>query len=197
MRARRWPAPWAVAFVWAFAEATVWPLMPEAVLVPLALLHPRGWWRITLAAGLGSTLGGAFSYAIGRRWTSRRPVERLPLVRPAMIAAADVWLAWEGSRAVRRQPLSGIPFKVFARRAGSLGVPPAAFLGRALVVRGARFVVASGGTALVAWRFAPLVAGRRWWLILLWSVVFGLGLSRAVATWERRTGSASAPTPLP
>ena len=74
-----------LAFLWAVAEATVWPFMPDAVLVPLALARPSSWWRLVLAAALGTTVGGAISYLLARRRPDRTAIERLPLVRPAMV----------------------------------------------------------------------------------------------------------------
>jgi hypothetical protein len=51
-----------IPFVWAVAEATVWPIMPDAVLVPLvgrwvpgAVM--RGYWWLTLGWGLVFGIG--------------------------------------------------------------------------------------------------------------------------------------------
>src|SRR5262245_38030524 len=101
--------------LWAVGEATLLPIMPDAVIVPLALARPDSWWRLVLAAMLGSSVGGAVSYVLGRRTPTIASIERLPLVRPAMVAATDRWLTDDGPRGAVRQPLTGVPFKVFAR----------------------------------------------------------------------------------
>jgi membrane protein YqaA with SNARE-associated domain len=186
-----------LVFLWALAEATVWPIMPDAILVPLALARPRSWWRLVLAAALGTTLGGTISYLIGSRWpgrvtadwsvSERSAIERLPLVRPAMVAAADRWLTEDGPRGAWRQPASGIPMKVFARLAGLNRLPLVSFLLWAVTARSVRFTVAAGGAVLLSRLFRPHVARWYWPLTLLWTVIFGVGLWRAVAFWSRRT----------
>jgi membrane protein YqaA with SNARE-associated domain len=186
-----------VTLLWAVAEATIWPFMPDAILVPLALARPRSWWRLVLAATLGTTLGGMISYLLGGRWpgrvtpdweaSERAAIERLPLVRPAMVAAADRWLAEDGPRGAWRQPASGIPMKVFARLAGLRGLPTVRFLLWAVMARSVRFTVAAGGAALLSRAFGQHIQRWYWSLTLLWALIFGVGLWRAVAFWERRT----------
>jgi membrane protein YqaA with SNARE-associated domain len=178
-------APIVVAFLWAVAEGTVWPIMPDAALVPLALVRPSSWWRLVLAAALGTATGGAISYALGRRNPDRASVERLALVRPAMVTAVDDWFEREGARGVWRQPATGVPFKVFARRAGSRELPPLIFLGWALLSRSARFALLAGIAALVGERIP------RWcWPITgLWALVFGVALWRLVELWSRQSSN--------
>jgi undecaprenyl-diphosphatase len=173
------------------AEATIWPIMPDAVLVPLALARPSSWSRLVLAAALGTTVGGAISYLIGQGRPDRDAVERLPLVRPAMVSAADHWLAEAGPGGVLRQPASGIPMKVFARLGGMRGLPLWRLLLWAVLARGLRFAVAAGGAALLGRVFRTHVERWYWPLTLLWGIIFGVGLWRAVAFWERRSAESS------
>jgi membrane protein YqaA with SNARE-associated domain len=171
-----------LAFFWALAEGTVWPIMPDAALVPLALARPASWRRLVLAAALGTAAGGAISYLLGRRSPERASVERLALVRPAMVTAVDGWLAREGARGVWRQPATGVPFKVFARRAGARELSVIRFFGWALLSRSIRFALLAGIAALVGARVS-----RWYWPITgLWALVFGAALWRLVAFWSRR-----------
>lgn len=173
-----------LVFVWAVAEATVWPIMPDAVLVPLALARPQRWWQLVLAAMMGTALGGIVSHRVGRERPDTAAVVALPLVRPLMVEAASRWLTDEGARGVTRQPASGVPFKVFARLAGSRGIDLGAFLAWGVAARTGRFLVSAGGAALLA-RYVPMLSGR--WLrpaAALWSVAFGVGLWRTVRSWE-------------
>lgn len=178
--------PYRLVGLWALAEATVWPIMPDAALAPLAAARPAAWWRLAAVAAAGSALGGLLSYLVGR-W---RPVEpllaRLPLVRPPMAAAATRWLADEGSAGLRHQPLSGLPFKVFALLAGRQRQPLLGFLAWAVLVRGLRFLAVAGGAALLGARCEGLVRRRGWPLALLWGLAFLLGLRHTVGQWERR-----------
>jgi membrane protein YqaA with SNARE-associated domain len=175
-----------VAFLWALAEGTVWPIMPDAALVPLALARPVSWWRLVLAAALGTATGGAVSYLLGRRNPERRSVERLALVRPAMVTAVDGWFVREGARGVWRQPATGVPFKVFARRAGARDLPVVTFFAWALLSRSARFVLLAGMAALVGQRGGATVARWFWPITGLWTLVFGVALWRLVAFWSRQ-----------
>jgi membrane protein YqaA with SNARE-associated domain len=183
-----WFWPEALVALWAVGEATVQPIMPDAIIVPLALARPESWWRLSLAAMLGSTVGGGASNWLGRRAGTAVPktIGRLLLVRPAMVAATDRWLTTEGPRGAVRQPLTGVPFKVFARLAGARGLPLRRFLAWAVAARGARFLVAAYGSAWIARRIGPLGPRRLATLSILWWFIFGVGLWRMVAYWEQR-----------
>jgi membrane protein YqaA with SNARE-associated domain len=176
----------ALVAVWSAAEATVWPLMPDAVLVPLAASWPGDWWRLALAAAIGSLSGGLVSYTAGLVGSVERPLRRLPLIRPAMIAAATTWLAEEGPAGLRHQPLSGLPYKVFALLAGAGRLPLGPFLFWSLLARGARFAAVSGTAALLGRALSPYLSRHGWLLLLLWTAVFLAGLRQTVLAWERR-----------
>jgi membrane protein YqaA with SNARE-associated domain len=175
-----------LAFLWAVAEGTVWPIMPDAALVPLALARPASWWRLVLAAALGTTTGGVISYGLGRRRPERAAVEGLALVRPAMVTAVDRWLDEAGPQGVWRQPVTGVPFKVFARRAGAKRLPLGSFLVWAVASRSARFIALAGTAALVGQRGGAGVARWYWWITGTWALAFGLTLWRLVELWARR-----------
>lgn len=169
------------------AEAVFWPLMPEAVLVPLAAARPVRWLRLAAAAVVGSTCGAALSYAIGRAGHADRLLDHLPLIRPAMVRAARTWLGDEGGAGLRHQPLSGVPIKVFALVAPSTGVPLAEFLACAAVARGARFVVVCAAAALAGRILEGSIRRQPVRFVVAWSAAFALGLWRTVLSWERDT----------
>jgi undecaprenyl-diphosphatase len=173
-------------FGWAAAEGVFWPLMPEAILVPLAAARPRQWPALAGAAVLGSATGTALSYAIGRAGHAENLLDRLPLVRPAMVRAARAWLGDEGGLGLRHQPLSGLPVKVFALVAASSGVSLPAFLVCAAAARGSRFVVVCVGAAFVGKVLRSPI--ERWPNVFLagWCVGFAVGLRRTVKIWEQR-----------
>jgi len=178
---------WAtIPFVWAIAEATVWPIMPDAVMVPLALRRPRSWWRLVCGGAIGTALGGWVSYRDGYRRPERARTERLLLVRPAMVTAADRWLAESGPRGVLRQPATGIPFKVFARTAGARRLPLIPFLLWAVAGRALRFTLLAGVAAFIGRRWHTLSTHAFWPTASLWVAIFCLALWRLVAYWERR-----------
>jgi membrane protein YqaA with SNARE-associated domain len=49
----------------AFADSSFFPIPPDVLLVPMAMLHPRRLWRLTLIAIVASSLGALVGYAIG------------------------------------------------------------------------------------------------------------------------------------
>ena len=169
---------------WSVGEATFWPIMPDAVLVPLAFARPGDWWRLVLAAAGGTAFGGVTTYLAGRRRPGSGSRRHLPLVQPRMVTAARGWLRAEGARGVWRQPVSGVPIKVFAREAGALGIPLVPFLAWAVGARAARFALAAGGAALARHWMPRAVATHPALLLAGWCVVFGLGLWRTVVAWS-------------
>jgi membrane protein YqaA with SNARE-associated domain len=178
---------------WSVGEATVWPIMPDAVLVPLAFARPHDWWKLVAAAAGGTALGGAMTYIVGTRGIGRHGCAwHPPLVRPRMVAAVRRWLEVEGARGVRHQPASGVPFKVFAREAGALGIPFAPFLGLAVSARATRFALAAGGAALARSYLPRALAGHPRLLLTSWIVLFGIGLWRTLAAWSGSPDGAQA-----
>ena len=176
----------ALVFIWSFAEATVWPVMPDAALVPLAAARSAAWWRLVLVATLGTLVGGLVSYLVGRVRPAEALLARLPLVRPAMARQARAWLAAEGAAGLRHQPLSGLPYKVFAVQTGALGLPLGPFLGWTLLARGSRFLGVGATVAALGARFRSPLRRYAGPLLLAWCVVFTLGLRQTVRAWERR-----------
>jgi membrane protein YqaA with SNARE-associated domain len=189
-------AYWLVG-AWSIAEATFWPIMPDAVLAPLAFFRAGIWWRLVLAAAAGTALGSWWTYRAGRQGLGRDVDWQPLLVRPRMMATIRVWLAAEGARAVWRQPASGVPIKVFAHEAGTLGIPLVPFLAQAVVARTGRFVLAAGGAALTRRLMPPTVARHRGLLLTSWSVVFSLGLWRTLVAWSGPSEPRHAVSSLP
>ncbi len=75
----------AVLFVWALAEATVWPIIPGALLVPRGGGARRAFPRLWLAAVTGSTLGGValYLFALQAPGVALDLLKQLPAVRAA------------------------------------------------------------------------------------------------------------------
>jgi 1-acyl-sn-glycerol-3-phosphate acyltransferase len=168
----------ALVAVWSFAEAVVWPLLPELVLFALVLAAPRAGLRLAPTAVLASMAGGLCTLALGMAGAA----PAAPLVTERMRAAVAEQTAAEGAHAVRHQPLSGIPFKVYAAEAGRAGMEPLPFLGAATGHRGVR--IASVGAACTL-----LGVGLRRWphryvqVVAAGSALFAVGLTLVVAAW--------------
>jgi hypothetical protein len=114
-----------------------------------------------------------------------------PLVTDRMRAAVAMQVADGGAAAVRHQPLSGIPFKVYAAEAGRAGAESLPFLAAAVSRRGLRIATTGAmcmvlGVVLRRWPHRyPLVIGGG-------TAVFAAGLTLVVAAWTRRPAATSA-----
>ena len=174
----------AALFVWSFAEALVWPIIPDATLALLVVGRPRRWLSLAGVAVAGSAAGGAagvFAASQGAGWP-------LPLTTPRMVTAVEGWLA-DGAAGLAHQPLSGVPYKVFVAEAGDTAVPVAEFMAATLQYRAPRLIAVAAVTATVAalgWRVVP----RRWQprvhvaVLATGTVVLFAGLAAVVARWS-------------
>jgi 1-acyl-sn-glycerol-3-phosphate acyltransferase len=169
----------AVVATWAFAEAVLWPLVPELALFVLLLAAPRAAPRLIPTAVLASMAGGLCTLALG----AAGAVPAAPLVTDRMRTEVVVQVAAEGADAVRHQPLSGIPFKVYAAQAGRAGADPPAFLLAALEARGLR--IAGVGVACAAVGLALRRARHLYPIVVVGGVtLFAGGFALVVASWS-------------
>ena len=165
--------------VWALAEAVSWPFVPELAVGVLVLATPRAVLRLVPAALVGSVLGGVLCFSFA---AAGSPAPQ-PLTTPRMHAAVAEQVDLEGAAALRHQPLSGIPYKVYAAEAGRAGVPVATFVAESVVARGLRLGIVCGGLAAAAGvtrrtrRFVPIV-------VPLALGGFAVGLARVFHSWS-------------
>ncbi len=164
---------------WAFGEALSWPLLPELALAVLCVAAPRAGLRLSAAAAVGSVVGGGVGYLLAARGIELPE----PLTTARMHATAAAQVAAHGAAAVRAQPLSGIPFKVYVAAAGAHRAGLARFLVESAQARAAR-ILAVGMIATVAAacvgrlrRFYPLY-------LLALAAVFTGGLVAVLAAWS-------------
>jgi membrane protein YqaA with SNARE-associated domain len=176
----------AIIFTWAFAEATIWPLMPESLLVPLVALQPLRAVSHLPCAIAGSACGGLVNYAVTRNLQSSSFLNHVPLIRPSMIGQCKFWLSVEGTSGVRHQPTSMLPFKVFAAVAGEMKLPVLPFILKATLVRSARFALVTAIAAALGLAFGKVIADHPGGFICLWSCAFAAALFAMDRTWRRR-----------
>lgn len=165
-----------------FAEATVFPIPPDVMLIPMVLADRDSAWRLATVTTLSSVLGGLFGYLIG--WLGIETV--LPIIEragyiaayDAAVEAFDRWGVWF----VMLAGFTPVPFKVVTIAAGALGAPLAGFLLGAFIGRGGRFYLVSGiifaggqqvadhlrrWIDLIGWVMVAviLLGGLLWWLV--------------------------------
>ncbi len=147
-------------FGWAIAEATVWPILPDFLPIPLVLGKPRRVAGFLAAAVGGMTLGGIGLYLFAFRWPAEalRLLYHLPTVRASAIDRARKDLAAHGLAAFLFQPVSGVPFKVWALLAGSEGRSPLRATPLFIISRGTRMAVLALAARFVGMRFRPFLS---------------------------------------
>lgn len=146
-------------FLWALAEAIVWPVIPDFLLAPLAAANRRRF-AVPLAAAIaGSTLGGMVAYLVASLLPDHAGtlLRLLPLVSERQISAAQQSLAIWGAAAFLFQPWSGTPLKVWVVVAAGQGMPPWPAIPLFIAARAVRMAGVALGARLLAGRFARIV----------------------------------------
>lgn len=168
-------------FLWAMTEAVVWPIVPDFVLLPLAIAAPARAVKLVGAALLGTVLGGLVAYAAGGTALGGPLLAHAPLVTDRMIAFAGSSIAESGPSVLLSQPWSGVPYKVFAYQASPEGVGP--FMIMSALGRGVRFLVFGLSGAVIGTVARPVWQRAFGPLLALYAAAFALGLWRVVLSW--------------
>lgn len=124
----------------AVAEASVFPLPPDALLVPMALAMPRRAFFYAAIATIGSVLGGAIGYFIGYELFVRlaQPILHVYHYESAFAAFQRKFVEY-GAWIILIKGLTPIPYKIVTIAAGAAKYNFAAFMLFSLITRGARF----------------------------------------------------------
>jgi membrane protein YqaA with SNARE-associated domain len=124
----------------AFAEASFFPIPPDALLIPMALARPDRAWRFAAICLLGSVVGGALGYLIGYAVFDQ-------LARPLIefygygerFAAFQALYAQYGLWVILIKGLTPIPYKIVTIASGAAKFSFPLFMAASVVTRGARF----------------------------------------------------------
>ena len=171
-----------------FAEAIVFPVMPEVMLAPMCLAQPRrGFWFATISLGF-SLLGAVVGYLLGHY--------AYELVKPLLDSLG--WLAkidaqvthlreitaespWKAFWLLVLAGFTPIPLKIFTWASGIVGIPMLPFLASMLFGRGKRFYLFAAAVRLggeraeralhrwiehIGWGVLVLLAAGIGWLLL-------------------------------
>jgi len=165
--------------LWAAGEAVLLPILPEFALVILVVAAPRKALRLALVAAAGSLAGGALMYTLATHGIT----SPAPLTTPLMHTTASAEVAEHGSAALRGQPMSGIPYKVYGLAAGRAHVGLGGFLGESVPARAVRILVVAG---LAGFFGAATRTWRRWYpaFVVLFVTLFAAGLAAVVTSWS-------------
>jgi membrane protein YqaA with SNARE-associated domain len=133
-------APWWLAAV-AFAESSVFPIPPDALLIPMVLARPDRAWCFAAICTVASVIGGALGYLIG--YTVFDQLMRLPVAHvlfgPDPLGAFQDWYGRWGLAVILIKGLTPIPYKIVTIASGAAKFSFPVFMAASLVTRAARF----------------------------------------------------------
>jgi len=123
-------------FLVSLIESSVFPVPPDVLLIPLALLNPQLSLYYALITTLGSTLGGLIGYYLGLK--GGRAIAR-KLFSEKILIKGEVYFKEYGVWAVFISAFSPIPYKVFTILSGITRLNLVGFLIASIIGRGLRF----------------------------------------------------------
>ena len=123
-------------FILAFTEASFFPIPPDIVLLPLALLSPEKALYYAAITSAASTLGGIFGYLIGIR--AGRPILS-KFIKENNFHKIEEMFSRYGGWAVAVAGFTPIPYKVFTIASGVFHMKFITFFIAAVLSRSARF----------------------------------------------------------
>lgn len=150
------PQALAVLAAVAFVESSVFPLPPDALLVPMVLADRSRALRIALVCTAASVAGGLLGYAIGYYLFDAvgRPLLDFYGYADAFETFRARYNAW-GAWIVAGAGLTPFPYKVITIASGTTGLDLATFTVASALSRGLRFAV----EAALLWYFGPPIRG--------------------------------------
>lgn len=146
-------AIWALAFI-AFIEASVFPIPPDVLMIPLILAQPKKAWWIATVCLIASVLGGLFGYAIGAFFYESVGAPILETLGKGHAVEEfnhrfNDYSFW----AVLVAGVTPFPFKVITILSGWTSMPLGVFISTAIIARAIRFFI----VAALLWKFgAPI-----------------------------------------
>jgi membrane protein YqaA with SNARE-associated domain len=155
-----------------FLESSIFPIPPDAMLVPMVLARPQAAWRIALVATAGSVIGGLAGYAIGYFLfeTLGGWIIRVYGLNEGFEEFRHTWNTW-GVWIILIKGMTPIPYKLVTIASGLAGFNLGAFILASVVTRGARFFLVA---ALLRFYGTPIRTFIERRLTLVTSVFAGL-----------------------
>ena len=142
-------ALWALAVV-AFVESSVFPIPPDALMIPMIIAQPSRAFLIAGVALLASVTGGMLGYFIGWGFFESigRPVLEFYGKTGRFETFAESYNAY-GAWAVLIAGVTPFPYKVITILSGLTGLNIWIFLVSSIIARGFRFFL----VAVLLWKF--------------------------------------------
>ena len=136
----------------AFIEASIFPIPPDVLLIPMVLAARRRAWLIAAVCTCASVAGGALGYGIGYYLFEAvgRPLFEFYGYMDSFAqfrAQFNTWGAW----VVAGAGLTPFPYKIITIASGVTALDPLVFMVASVLSRGARFFLWAG----LLWYFGP------------------------------------------
>ena len=124
----------------AFLEASVFPVPPDLLLIPMVVATPSRAWFLAAVCTAGSVLGGILGWLIGAELFARvaLPIAHAYGMEPTLLRFAARFRAY-GLYVVLIKGLTPIPYKIVSIAAGAAHFSLALFVAASAVTRGVRF----------------------------------------------------------
>jgi len=131
-----------IAFVWGFAEATAFFIVPDVYLGFVALFNWRRGLSAMIAALIGAILGGSVMYVVAMNNPSGLNLflTRVPLIDATLVNDVGDKMRVDGLITLLNGPLRGTPYKIYAAQAGEQSLPFLYFLLMTIPARLERFL---------------------------------------------------------
>jgi membrane protein YqaA with SNARE-associated domain len=144
-------AMWAMGFI-SFIESSIFPVPPDALMMPMVLARRDKAWRIATVCTLASVVGGLFGYMIGYfLWDAiGQQVMDFYGYASKMEDFAALYNEW-GFWIVAGAGFTPFPYKVITIASGLTHLDLVVFMAASVVSRGARFFLVAG----LLWYFGP------------------------------------------
>ena len=128
-----------------FAESSIFPIPPDALLIPMCLARPDRAWRLALICTVASVLGGVLGYFIGYALFEviAEPILRLYHYEAAFERFKATYAEW-GLWVILIKGATPIPYKIVTIASGAASFNFAVFMAASIATRGARFFLVAG-----------------------------------------------------
>ncbi|MGH8048570.1 MAG: YqaA family protein [Chthoniobacterales bacterium] len=166
-------------FIISFAEASFFPIPPDALLLPMCFAKPKKWFLFGFWCLLGSVLGAIAGWLIGLylwdavsafffKWIPGFSAEKFN----TMATAYQHYAFW----IIMAKGLTPIPFKLITISAGACKVPLSTLIISAVISRGARFFGLALLVRIFGDRARPFIEKYLTWVLLACFAALILGL---------------------
>lgn len=171
----------ALVLTWAAAEAVIWYIIPEFLLILLIFMKVKRKFDLVKYDIIGTIIGTL----VALWWRlPRNSFIHLPYIRPRMLAQVDTWYRQHGILGLAHQPFSGVPYKVFNHEAVNYHFFIPLFILIAIIARMVRYVVAYEVTKALYPALHPFVRKHYGWLFVIATGIFTFLLLHVVQMYS-------------